>query len=96
MKLPFLPYDEPVLYNNYILKDPDYIDRFCIDFLCHCILNQVDLETNLVDNMLLTKDALRPTKNPRSIGPHKSKLKKTRSKMKSHLKNKKFSRNTTK
>ena len=90
MKPPFPPFDEPNLCTNYILKDPEYIDRFCIDFPSHCVLNQVDSDTNLLDIVLLTKNDLQPTKKPRSVGPHKLKLEKTTSKKKSYLKNKKL------
>ena len=90
MKPRFLPFDEQDLCNDYILKDPEYIDRFCINFLCHFVLNQVNSNTNLLDNVVLTKDVLQPTEKPRSVGPHKSKLKKITSKQKSRLKNKKF------
>ena len=85
MKPPFLPYDEPDLCNNYILKDPEYIGRICINFPCHCVLDQVDSDTDLLDNALLMKDVLRPTEKPRSVGPHKSKLEKTISKKKPRL-----------
>ena len=40
VKPPFLPYDEPNLCNDYILKDPVYIDRSCINFLCHCVIDK--------------------------------------------------------
>ena len=33
-----LPYDEPDLYNNYITKKSDYMDRFCINFPRHCVI----------------------------------------------------------
>ena len=56
MKPPFLPYNEPDLCNNYILKDPEYIDRFCNNFPCQCVVNQVDSDTDLLNNVLLTKD----------------------------------------
>ena len=58
IKAPFVPFDEPNLCNDYILRDLEYIDRFCINFPCHCVLNQVDLDTNLLDNVLLMKDVL--------------------------------------
>ena len=80
MKPPFLFFDEPSLCNDYILRDSEYIDRSCINFPCHRVLNQVDSDTDLLDNVILTKVALRPTKKPRSVGPHKSKSKKTTSK----------------
>ena len=58
VKPPFLPYGEPDLSNDYILKNPDYIDRFCLNFPCHCVLDQVDSDTDLLDNVLLRKDVL--------------------------------------
>ena len=33
-----LPYDEPVLYKDFITKEVDYKDRFYINFSCHCVL----------------------------------------------------------
>ena len=44
----------------------------------------------LLDNVLLTKDILRPTKKPTSVGWYKSKSEKMTSKNKARLKNKKF------
>ena len=87
MKPPFLPFDKPNLCNDYILRDSEYIDRSCINFTCHCVLNQVNSDTDLLNNVILTKVALRPTKKTRSVGPHKSKSKKTTSKKKPRLKN---------
>ena len=52
--------------------------------------NQVDLNTDLLDNALLKKVVVQPTENPRSVGPHKSKSEKTTNKKKLNLKNKKF------
>ena len=63
MKPPFLPFNEPNLCNDYLLRDSEYIDRSCIHFPGHCVLNQVDLDTDLLDNVILKKVALRPTKN---------------------------------
>ena len=57
-KRPFLYYGEPDLWNGSIFKDLDYIGCFFINFPCHCVLNRVDLDTNLLDNVLLTKDVL--------------------------------------
>ena len=36
-----LPYDELDLYNDYITKEPDYTDRFHINFPCHCALRHI-------------------------------------------------------
>ena len=92
MKLPFLPFVEPNLCNDYILSDLKYIDRFCINFPCHFVSNQVDSDTDLLDNVILIKVTLQPIKKPRGVDPHKSKLKskKTISKKKTLLKSKKF------
>ena len=59
IKLPFLPLNELDLCNDYILRDPEYNDRLCINLHCHCIY----LDTDLLINVLLTKVVLRPTKN---------------------------------
>ena len=79
-------FDEPNLCNNYILRDPEYNDRFCINFSCHCVLNQVNSSTDLLDNVLFTKVFIRITEKLRIVGPHKSKLEKITSKKKSRLK----------
>ena len=84
MKQPFFPYGKPDLCNDYILKDLDYINRFCINFPCHCDLEQVPLDTNLLNNVVLWKEVVQPTKKIRSVGPHKSKSDKTTSKKKTH------------
>ena len=82
MKHPFLPYDEPGLCNDYILKNPDYIVHFCNNFSFHCILEQVSLDTDLLNNVVLWKEVVQPTKKPRSVGPHKSRLEKITSQKK--------------
>ena len=58
VKPAFLPYGEPDLCNDYTLKDSVYIDHFCINFPCHCFLDQVDLNTNLLNNVVLRKGVL--------------------------------------
>ena len=85
----FLPYDEPDLCNDYILKDLDYTDRFCINFICCCVLGQIPLGIDLLDNVVLWKEVVRRTKKSRSVGPHKLKPEKTTSKKKTGKKNKK-------
>ena len=81
MKPLFLRFDEPTLCNDYLLRGSEYIDRSCIDFPCHYVLNQVDLDTNLLDSVIWTKVALQSTKKPRRVGPqpcfqhHKNQMK---------------------
>ena len=46
-----LPYDEPDLYNDYIAKEPDYKDRFYINFPRHqetneCRPTQIEIKEN--------------------------------------------------
>ena len=66
----FLPFDEPYLCNDYIFIDPEYNNRLCL-------LNQVDLNTNLLDNVILQQVVMEPTEKPRSVGPNKPRSKKT-------------------
>jgi len=83
---PFLPYDEPDLCNDYILKIQTTLIVFPINFRFHCVLKKVPSDTNLFDNVVLWKEVVQPTKKPRNVGPHKSKLEKTTSKKKKTLK----------
>ena len=80
-----MPYRELDLCKNYILKDLDYIDRFCINFFCHCVLEQVPQDTNLFDYVVLWKEVVQPTKKSRSVGPHKSEPEKTTSKKENRI-----------
>ena len=66
----FLPFDEPNLCNDYIFMNSEYNNRLCF-------LNQVDSDTDLLDNMILHQIIIQPTKKPRNIGPHKSRSKTT-------------------
>ena len=61
----------------------------CQDITKHNLI-QVDSNTNLLDKVILTDVVPRPTKKPRSVGPHKSILKKIDNKKKTRLENKKF------
>ena len=85
-----LPFDKSNIGNDHLSTDSGYDNHSCLNFLFHCALNQVDLSTDLLDEVILTKVVIRPTKNPRSIDSHKSVPKKNRNKKKSHLENKKF------
>ena len=46
-----LPYDEPDLCNDYISRDPDYIDRFSTNFPRHCVLGHVLSDSNPLDEL---------------------------------------------
>ena len=63
--------------------DPEYNDHLYF-------LNQVDLNTNLLDNVILQQVVIQPTKKPRGVGPHTSRSKTITYKKKSCIKNKKF------
>ena len=79
----FLPFNESNLCNDYIHKYSEYNDRLCF-------LNQVDLNTNLLDNVILHQVVIQLTKKLRSLDPHKSRSKTTTYKKISYTKNKKF------
>ena len=88
LKSSLLPYEELVIINGNLSTKSEYINRPNINFSLHNTLNQVDLNTNLLEEVILTKVVLRPTKKPRSVSPHKSISKKHDNKRKSHLENK--------
>ena len=71
-----LPYDEPNLYNDFITKDTSQPSRFIINFPRHCVLGHVLSDSDPLNDLGPWKEVVRPTKKPRSVGPHKSKLKK--------------------
>ena len=71
LKLSLLPFEELSMGNNNLLTDSEYNNRSNINFPLHHALNQVDSNTNLLDKVILTEVVLRPTKKPRSVGPHK-------------------------
>ena len=73
----FPPFDEPNTCNDCIIMDRKYNERLCFH-------NQVDLNTDLLDNVLLKRVIVQPTENPRSAGPHKSKLKTTTNQKRNH------------
>ena len=45
-----LLYDELDLYNDYITKEVDYMDRFYINFPCHCVLGHVLSDSDPLNN----------------------------------------------
>ena len=75
---PYLPSDELNLCNDYIFIDSKYNDQ--------CFFNQVDSNTNLLDNVILRQVVMQPTKKPRSVGSHKLKSKTTMYRKETYLK----------
>ena len=84
-----LPYDEPNLYNDFITKEINLKDRFVINYPRHYVLGHVLSDSDPLDDLGPWHEVVRPTKKPRSVGPHKLKPKKTTSKKKTRQKNKK-------
>ena len=74
--------------DNHLLINSENNGHSIINFSLQFTLNQVDFATNLLDNMVLTKFVLQPTKEPRSVGPHKLILKENGNKRKSHQESK--------
>ena len=89
VKSPFWPHNKLDLCNNYILEDPEYIDRFCINFSRHCVLNQVDLNIDLLDNVFLIKNVLQPQKN-KKCRPTQIEIKENNKEKEITFKNQKF------
>ena len=85
-----LPFNKLDINNVHLLTHSGHVYHSCINFPLQFALNQVDSTTVLLDSVVLTEVVLRPTEKPRSVGPHKSISKETRSKKKSLLKNKKL------
>ena len=79
LKSTIIEYDEPDLCNDYISKDLDHVDRFSLNFPRHCVLGHVHSDSDPLNDLGSWKEVVRPTKKPRSVGPHKSKPKKTTS-----------------
>ena len=59
----FLPFDKLDIGNNHLSTDLGYDNHSCINFPFHRDLNQVDSSTDLLDEMILTKVVIQPTKN---------------------------------
>ena len=75
-----LPFEELKIYNDDLSTNSEYDNCSNINFPLHHAFNQVDLNTNLLDKVILTEVVLRPIKNPRSVGPRKLISKKNGSK----------------
>ena len=76
LKSSLLPFKVLIMDNGDLSTKSEYNNRPNINFPLHHTLNQVELNTNLQDEVILTKVVLRPTKKPKSVGPHKLILKK--------------------
>ena len=73
-----LPFKELNMGNDHLSTNSEYNNRSSINLPLQHALNQVDLNTDLLDKVILTEVVLRPTEKPRSVGPHKSILKNKR------------------
>ena len=71
LKSPLLPFDKLNMVNNDLSINSIYNNRFNINFPLHHTLNQVDLNTDLLDEVILTKVVLQPTEKTRSVGLHR-------------------------
>ena len=94
-KPPFLPYDEPNLCNDYLLRDSEYIDCSCINFSCYGVLNQVDSNMDLLNNVILTKVALQSTTKTKECRPTQIKIKENNKQKEITPKNKKVKSENT-
>ena len=90
LKSSLLPFEELNIDINHLSMNSEYNNRFSANFSCHHAPKQVDLNTNLLDEVILTEVVLRPTEKPKSVGPHKFILKKKWQQEEITLKNKKF------
>ena len=90
LKSSLLPFEVHNMSNGDLSTDLEFDNRSNTNLSLHHALDQVDLNNNLLDKVILTEDVLRPTKKPKSVGPHKSISKKNGNQRKSHLRNKKF------
>ena len=66
-----LPLDELIMGKDHLSTDSGYDNHSCINFPFHRALNQVDSNTDLLDEVILIEVVLRPTRKPRNVGPHK-------------------------
>ena len=89
-KLSILHFNKLDIDNNHLSTNSEYDNYSSIYFPIESAPNQVDSTTDLLDDVVLTEVVLQPTEKPRSVGPHKSILKKNGNKRKSRLGNKKF------
>ena len=85
-KSSLLHFNQLDIDNNHLLTNSEYDDHSGINFPLHFAPNQVDSNTNLLDDVVLNEVVLRQTEKLRSVAQHRSISKKTRGKKKSLLK----------
>ena len=71
LRSPLLPFDELNMSNGDLSTNLIYDNRYNINFPLHPALNQVDLNTDLLNEVILIEVVMQPTEKPRSVGPHK-------------------------
>ena len=89
-KLSLLHFNEFDMNNNHLSVNLTNNYHAILNFTFQFTPNHVDLTTNLLNKVILTEVIMQPTKKPRTVGPHKSILKKNDNQRKSHQENKKF------
>ena len=63
LKSPLLPFDKLNMGNGDLSTNSIYYNCSNINFPLHHALNQIDSNTNLLDEVILTEVVLRPSKN---------------------------------
>ena len=58
--------------NDYISMEQDKADRFSISFPRHCVFGHVLSDTNPLNDVDSWKEAVGPSKKPRSVDPRRS------------------------
>ena len=88
------PNNAPDLCKDYISMEEGYNDRFSISFPKNCVFGHVLLDTDPLDDMVLWKEVVQPSKKPSSVGPRRlnpiQTARKTTSNKKLKQQNKKF------
>ena len=69
LKSSLLPVKELNIDNNDLSTNSEYDNRSSINFLFHHALDQVDSNTDLLDEVVLTEVVLRPTKKSKECRP---------------------------
>ena len=90
LKSSLVPFEKLIMDNGDLSTKSEYDNCSNINFQLYHALNQVDLNTNLLDEVILTKLVLQRNKKPRSVGPQKLISKKNGNTRKSRLGNKKL------